>query len=144
MSIDVSAIHHFTIGCRPEDLPVLLDFYQGTLGLRAGYRPALRHPGHWLYAAGTDGQAIVHLNALRQDSPPPEGGPVDHVALKAHGLVSTREALRAANVAFSETPLKGTTLHQLFLNDPLGLRVELNFDLEAETETETEATRPRT
>jgi hypothetical protein len=57
---------------------------------------------------------------------------VDHVALKAHGLEATREALRAAEVAFRETPLKGTSLHQVFLQDPLGLTVELNFDLAVE------------
>lgn len=131
MSVEVSAIHHFTIGCAPEDLPVLRDFYAGTLGLREGYRPALRHPGYWLYAGE---HAIVHLNALHQASPSASHGPgpLDHVALKAHGLDATREALRAANVGFSETPLKGTSLHQVFLNDPLGLRVELNFDLEVE------------
>jgi catechol 2,3-dioxygenase-like lactoylglutathione lyase family enzyme len=128
MSVDVSAIHHFTIGCAREDLPVLLDFYAGTLGLQEGYRPALRHPGHWLYAGG---HAILHLNALLQVSPS-SVGPVDHVALKAHGLVLTREALRAANVPFRETPLTGTNLHQVFLNDPLGLTVELNFDLDVE------------
>lgn len=131
MSVEVSAIHHFTIGCAPEDLPVLRDFYAGTLGLREGYRPALRHPGYWLYAGE---HAIVHLNALHQTSPSASRdlAALDHVALKAHGLNSTREALRAANVAFSETPLKGTSLHQVFLHDPLGVKVELNFDLEAE------------
>ena len=131
MNPSVSAIHHFTIGCAPEDLPVLLDFYTGTLGLANGYRPALRYPGHWLYA---DGQAIVHLNALHQTSPPKGSGAFDHVALKAHGLASTRQALRTAQVPFSETPLKGTSLHQVFLNDPLGLKVELNFDLAAEAD----------
>jgi catechol 2,3-dioxygenase-like lactoylglutathione lyase family enzyme len=129
MSVHISAIHHFTIGCAPDDLPVLLDFYSGTLGLEEGYRPALRNPGHWLYAGG---QAVVHLNALLTASPSRDGGPLDHIAFKAHGLVTTREALRAANVQFSETPLKGTRLHQVFLNDPLGLKVELNFDVDTE------------
>jgi catechol 2,3-dioxygenase-like lactoylglutathione lyase family enzyme len=129
MSVDISAIHHFTIGCALDDLPVLLDFYSGTLGLKEGYRPALRNPGHWLYAGG---HAIVHLNALLTASPSRNGGPLDHIAFKAQGLVTTREALRAANVQFNETPLKGTRLHQVFLNDPLGLKVELNFDVDAE------------
>ncbi|MDB5818191.1 MAG: glyoxalase/bleomycin resistance protein/dioxygenase [Rhizobacter sp.] len=129
MTAGVSAIHHFTIGCAPADLPLLLDFYTRTLGLQEGYRPALRHPGHWLYA---DGHAIVHLNALLQASPGRHGGPLDHVALTARGLVSTRNALSAAGVPFSESPLTGTSLHQVFLDDPFGLRVELNFDLEAE------------
>ena len=35
---------------------------------------------------------------------------------------------------FSETPLTGTRLHQVFLTDPLGLKVELNFDLDAEAQ----------
>lgn len=129
MSIDVTALHHFTIGCAPEDLPPLLAFYAGTLGLHDGYRPALRHPGHWLYAGG---HAVVHLNALLTRSPERQGGAVDHIALKAHGLAATRQALTAAEVPFSETALKGTRLHQVFLQDPLGLKVELNFDLDAE------------
>lgn len=129
MSAAVSAIHHFTIGCAVGDLPMLLAFYTRTLGLQEGYRPALRHPGHWLYA---DGQAIIHLNALLESSPSADVGPLDHVALKAHGLIPTREFLRAANVPFTESPLTGTTLHQVFLKDPLGLRIELNFDLDVE------------
>jgi catechol 2,3-dioxygenase-like lactoylglutathione lyase family enzyme len=128
MSADVSALHHVTIGCAPEDLPRLLDFYTTTIGLQEGYRPALRHPGHWLYA-GTE--AIVHLNALLAQTPP-QHGPVDHVALKAHGLVSTRQLLRDAHIEFSEKPLNGTSLHQVFLKDPLGLTIELNFDLAVE------------
>ena len=129
MSIDIAAIHHITIGCASEDLPGLLRFYSGILGLKKGYRPELLHPGYWLYA---DGQAIVHLNALLASSPSRDGGPVNHVALKACGLNATRAALRLANTPFSETPLKGTSLHQVFVSDPLGLRVELNFDLDKE------------
>lgn len=128
MSVSVSGLHHVTIGCAPGDLPVLLDFYTTTLGLQEGYRPALRHPGHWLYA---DGQAVVHLNALLPLTPTGRG-PVDHLALKAHDLAATRRLLQQAQVPFSETPLKGTTLYQVFVQDPLGLTVELNFDLEAE------------
>ena len=128
MSLDVSALHHVTIGCAPDDLPRLLDFYTGTIGLQQGYRPALRHPGHWLYVGD---EAIVHLNALLPATPPPRG-PVDHVALKAHGLDTTRRMLRDANIDFSEKPLDGTTLYQVFLQDPLGLTVELNFDLAVE------------
>ena len=129
MSVDVAAIHHITIGCAPGDLPALLDFYAGKLGLKEGYRPALRHPGHWLYAGE---RAIIHLNALLATTPSRSGGSLDHVALQARGLASTRRSLREANVRFTETPLKGTSLHQVFVEDPLGLRVELNFDLDVE------------
>lgn len=127
--IQVGAIHHFTIGCAVGDLPLLRDFYTRTLGLEEGFRPDLRHPGHWLYAGG---QAILHLNALLPATPSRAGGPLDHVALKARDLAATRAALRAAGVPFDESALKDTRLHQVFLCDPLGLRVELNFDLDIE------------
>ena len=130
MTIPVSGIHHFTIGCAPGDLPVLLQFYTTMLGLKEGYRPALRHPGHWLYAGD---HAIVHLNALHQSTPAQGSGPLDHIALTSHGLQSARAALQAANIPFTEKPLAGTTLHQVFLHDPLGLQIELNFDMMAES-----------
>lgn len=131
MSIDIAAVHHVTIGCAPGDLPALHAFYTGVLGLREGYRPALRHPGFWLYAGD---QAIVHLNALRASTPSREGGPLDHVAFKGDDLQATRSALLAARVPFRETPLAGTTLHQVFVEDPLGLSIELNFDLADEAQ----------
>ena len=131
--VDISGIHHFTVGCAPGDLPALLDFYTAKLGLKEGHRPALRHPGHWLYAGD---HAIIHLNALLPATPTGGGGPLDHVALQARGLSTTRRALHAANLPFTESPLTGTTLHQVFVQDPLGLRVELNFDLSVETEAE--------
>ena len=140
MISEVSGIHHFTIGCAPHDLPMLLEFYTRTVGLQQGYRPALRFPGHWLYAGG---QAIVHLNAMLQTTPGRNTSPLDHIALKAHGLNSTRWALRAANVRFSESPLAGTSLHQVFLEDPLGLKLELNFDLAVEGHADGSGAGPR-
>lgn len=129
MIANVSTLHHFTVGCAPADLPVLLAFYTRTLGLTEGYRPDLRNPGYWLYA---EGHALVHLNALLKETPERGGGGLDHIALVAHGLLSTRESLQAAGIHFDESPLKGTHLHQVFLEDPLGLKLELNYDLEAE------------
>ena len=75
--IHVSALHHVTIGCAPEDLPRLLAFYTTTIGLQQGYRPALRHPGYWLYAGGhaiallcTD-VSLLHLPAAGLAPLPP-------------------------------------------------------------------------
>ena len=129
MMTHVSGIHHFTVGCSPGDLPVLLAFYTRTLGLKQGYRPDLRNPGYWLYAGQ---HAIVHLNALQKDTPPRARNAFDHIALAAHGLLSTRDALRENGIDFDEAHLKGTHLDQVFVEDPLGLKLELNFDLEAE------------
>ena len=119
-------LHHVTAVA--TDPTRNLAFYRDVLGLSVGPRPGFDSEGYWLYAGG---HAIVHLNALLPQTPP-EHGPVDHVALMAHGLDATRKQLREAHIPFAETPLKGTTLYQVFLQDPLGLRVELNFDLSVE------------
>lgn len=136
MTAHITALHHFTVGCAPAELPVLLAFYTRTLGLTDGHRPPLRFPGHWLYA---DGHAIVHLNALHATAFERGVSAFDHIALSAHGLEATRTALRQAGTPFHESPLSGTRLHQVFLQDPLGLKVELNFDLEAEELQDTSA-----
>jgi catechol 2,3-dioxygenase-like lactoylglutathione lyase family enzyme len=130
MSASISGLHHFTIGCAPGELPALLQFYTQGVGLEKGHRPPLRHPGHWLYCGG---RAILHLNALHPEQHPVYGlGSVDHVSFRAHGLDATRAALLAAGISFTEIPLAGTDLHQLFLHDPLGTKVELTFDMLAE------------
>jgi catechol 2,3-dioxygenase-like lactoylglutathione lyase family enzyme len=131
MYADISGLHHFTIGCAPSELPALLAFYTGTIGLQDGFRPALRHPGHWLYCGG---RAILHLNALLAEQHEAYGmGSVDHVSFHAHGLERTRAALRDANVSFSDIPLSGTFIQQIFLRDPIGTKVELTFDLQTES-----------
>ncbi|RYF54380.1 MAG: hypothetical protein EOO27_23855 [Comamonadaceae bacterium] len=104
-------------------------FLHPHAGLTQGYRPDLRNPGYWLYAGG---HAIAYLNALLPQTPARGGGGFDHIALVAHGLVSTRASLRAAGIAFEESPLNGTHLRQVFVEDPLGLKLELNVDLGAE------------
>ena len=130
MSACVSGLHHVTIGCTAQKLATLAWFYTGCIGLQDGLRPALRFPGHWLYI---NDQAVLHLNALLDDAHPPYGlSTVDHVSFRAHGLAATREWLRSEKIEFSEIPLSGTRLHQVFLRDPVGTRVELTFDLDEE------------
>ena len=36
--------------------------------------------------------------------------------------------LKSLNITFEEKPIPGMSAHQIFLNDPAGNRVELNFD----------------
>lgn len=123
----VVGLHHVTIGCAAKDLPTLLQFYTEVIGLRNGSRPSLRFPGHWLYVE--DG-AILHLNALLDEDHPQYGlSTIDHVSFRARNLRALREHLNSTGVRFTEVPLSGTTLHQVFLFDCVGTKVELTFDL---------------
>jgi hypothetical protein len=54
----VRQLNHFTLRCRPHDLPGLKAFCCAVLGLAEGPRPAFGFDGHWLYS---EGQPIVHL-----------------------------------------------------------------------------------
>ncbi|MCW8175586.1 hypothetical protein D8B25_09405 [Verminephrobacter aporrectodeae subsp. tuberculatae] len=123
-------IDHFTLRVAADSLPVLLDFYSRVLRLREGDRPPFPFPGHWLYA---DAQALVHLAGNAPDGEPAPAdalptGKLNHVSLRTCGLKSAREHLAAQGVDWQEASVPGVALHQLFLRDPVGLRIELTFD----------------
>ena len=124
----VDALHHFTIQCTPAELPPLVDFYTRVLRLTVGARPEIPAPGAWLYAQG---QPIVHLYAhLAQPVPPAQlhvTGHLDHISFRSHGLPEMRRHLTALGVPFAEAPIPGWNIHQLFLHDPRGLKIELTF-----------------
>jgi catechol 2,3-dioxygenase-like lactoylglutathione lyase family enzyme len=123
----VAHLHHYTIRCTPAELPPLLDFYTRVMRLEVGARPEIPAPGAWLYA---EGQPIVHLYAhLAQPDPTtqPVTGPLDHIAFRARGLQAMREHLTQQSVSFAEAPIPGWDIHQLFLHDPRGLKIELTF-----------------
>ena len=129
----VSALDHFTIRCNEADLEPLRDFYTRHIGLVVGDRPPIPAPGFWLYS---EGRPIVHLYAIGSAGDAARGaavtGPLDHISFRAHDLEATRTQLRAAGIAFEEAPVPEWPLHQVFLRDPTGLKIELTFHLDAE------------
>jgi catechol 2,3-dioxygenase-like lactoylglutathione lyase family enzyme len=121
----VSALHHYTIRCTPDELPPLVDFYTRVMRLETGARPDIPAPGAWLYAGG---QPIVHLYAhLSQPDPATSTGPLDHIAFRSRGLNEMRQHLQKQGVDYTEAPIPGWDIHQLFLRDPHGLKIELTF-----------------
>lgn len=130
----VNALHHFTIRCTPDELPALADFYTRVIRLEPGARPEIPAPGAWLYA---DGQPIVHLYAhlAAPDAPfEPATGHVDHISFRSNGLAEMRRHLSDLAVPFTEAPIPGWAIHQLFLHDPRGLRIEMTFWMDQEAE----------
>lgn len=130
MGLDV--LQHYTI--EPVDLEATKDFYVDVLGLTVGDRPPLNFPGYWLYSGGV---ATVHLLGPRE---PREGivvrpagvrmentGRLDHIAFGATGLAGVRERIRKNNVKFREQVLPRLGATQIFLHDPDGVGVEINF-----------------
>ena len=127
--MQIGRIDHFTLRVSPGRLPALLAFYTNVLGLSEGDRPDFPFAGHWLYA---DGRPLVHLagNAPASEAPAAPAlstGKLNHIAFFTTGLQSARERLVAHGLDWQEAPVPGMPLHQIFLQDPAGLKIELTF-----------------
>lgn len=134
-------LNHFSI--RTTDLQACERFYCGLLGLTVGPRPPFPFPGLWLYAGDTAvySNAVVHIIGLDPNDPDglkhylgdrPESslhgtGSVDHLAFFTTGLATQLQRLRDHGVAFRERSVPVLDLHQVFLDDPNGVVIELNF-----------------
>lgn len=135
------SLNHYSI--RTVDLAACERFYCGLLGLVVGPRPPFPFPGLWLYQGDTSVWANAAVHIIGIDRNDPEGlkaylgdreevslqgsGAVDHVAFFATGLPEMLARLQAHNVALRQRTVPELRLHQVFLDDPNGVVVELNF-----------------
>jgi catechol 2,3-dioxygenase-like lactoylglutathione lyase family enzyme len=130
----LNALNHYTI--KPVELEATKDFYVNVLGLEVGYRPPLAFPGYWLYCGG---QPTVHLigpRAADEGQPPRRAagtGLLDHIAFSCTGLKEMRERLRRHDVKHEERVIPRDRQTQIFLYDPDGVAVELNYPPEETT-----------
>ena len=129
-------LEHATLRVHPSQLPVLYHFYHQVLGLTECLRPPFPFPGHWL-AIEPDGVAIIHLAGNAPDDEPTPlallpTGQFNHIAFSVSGLETTRTHLQQQNITWNEAQVPHTQLHQFFLFDPIGLKIELTFDLQKE------------
>ena len=121
----LNALNHFTI--RTADLERTRTFYEELLGLEVGHRPPLGFPGYWLYCGGIP---TVHLIGPRAGDDVRNAGPTglfDHIAFSCTGLADMCTRLKGRGVAFEERVIPRDRQTQLFLHDPDGVAVELNF-----------------
>src|SRR5690349_8137620 len=113
------AIDHINIRAPKALVAELKDFYEGVLGLAAGWRPPFRSTGHWLYV---DGRPVVHLvddEAIQ--APAGARGPiVDHVAFSCTGLREFEQRLHDLKIEFRRNTVPGTPIVQLIFADPAG------------------------
>ncbi|SFM92383.1 VOC family protein [Variovorax sp. OV329] len=124
MTISVQRLHHYTLRCTADEIEELRSFYEGVLGMTAGERPQLRVPGYWMYA---NGAPLVHLFIDTPGASPANTG-FDHLAFLASDLEGSRRFLADRGVEFTEAPVPGWPLHQIFVRDPLGVKLELTFE----------------
>ena len=118
----IDAFQH--VNTRSADVERTKDFYVRP-GVRVGDRPPFASTGYWLYL-GDD--PMLHL-VQRKDGEAhhAHGGNVDHLAFHAVDLEGTKRALAEAGLPFREAIVPRDNTTQLFVRDPDGITVELNF-----------------
>ena len=122
----ILSINHIQLVAEKDLVIQLRDFYCDVVGLTEGFRPAFERFGFWLYIGDKD---VLHLITPKEgDERSPQKSSYDHMAFKADGYQDVLKKLQSLNIAFEEKPIPGMTAHQIFLRDPAGNRVELNFE----------------
>ena len=120
----VDALQHINV--RSADVDRSRDFYVNVIGLTEGLRPPLASVGYWLYL---DGTPVIHLVQHSAGGSPHTGsGVVDHVAFHGVNFEATRNRFGAQGIAFCEAVIPRDGTRQLFIHDPDGVKIELNFD----------------
>ncbi|MFO1252522.1 MAG: diguanylate cyclase [Inhella sp.] len=118
---------HYNLRAEWSVLEQLRDFYVEVVGLQAGPRPPFASRGFWLYAGGQD---VLHLSEARpgERREPHASGSFDHVAFRCRGLAACEQRLAGRGIAVRRSGVPGTGIVQLFLRDPVGNGVELQFE----------------
>jgi catechol 2,3-dioxygenase-like lactoylglutathione lyase family enzyme len=132
----LSHIEHFLVAA--DDIDATRDWYARVLGMKSGPHPDFGFPVHWMYLGDVD---IVHigpsakrageiqkkyLGRTSQDAGTGTGA-LDHIAFRATGLRVMLEHLKKEKIAFTQRRANGQALFQLFLYDPNGVKIELNY-----------------
>src|ERR1700756_674833 len=123
--VSVGVLDHFNI--RTRNLADTVRFYEDVLGLEKGDRPNFAFPGAWMYS---EGKAVVHLVDISPTSEQqkPDSGVVHHVAFASRGFDSMKQRLASTGMTFDSRQVPGGDLWQIFVHDPNGVMIELNYE----------------
>jgi len=126
----IEGLNHYNIIAPSQLMAEVREFYITIVGLEEGYRPDFGVPGHWLYAGDSPVLHLMDANAMQQKGNPSGEtgtGNLDHIAFNASDLSATEAKLIDQGQDYRKSEYPNFNLTQLFLRDPIGLGVELNF-----------------
>jgi catechol 2,3-dioxygenase-like lactoylglutathione lyase family enzyme len=126
--METVGLHHFNITAPSELLEQVRDFYVEVLGLIIGHRPSFMTNGVWLYAGG---DPIVHLTVCSEVDSRASGeigrNYFDHIAFSCRGLSGLVKRLEQLKTPYELIEIASLGQIQIFVRDPAGVGVELNF-----------------
>lgn len=134
-------LQHFLI--QTIDMPATVAWWEQVIGMSQGPHPDFGFPVVWLYLEGRDvlhitpgaGQISAERAAyLAPDNDQLRGsGVVDHLAFHATDLPAMLALLDARRIPYTSRQPHDGGLFQVFMHDPNGVKVELNFPGEEAT-----------
>ena len=123
----LNTLHHFTI--LSEDVGETAAFFKDVLGLSDGYSPELGFPVKWLYLGGEPVIHVVHPET--RDIPEAcDTGCIDHVAFNCTDYTAVKTRIEVNNANHREQTQPEIGVHQIFVDCPGGVWIELVFDIE--------------
>lgn len=127
----IEALDHINVVT--ADLDGTARFYSELFGLERRNAPPPLTPDNaqWMHDGGDC--AIFHINSVecprtfeRAVAPGPTGS-IHHIALRCSGYDEMVERLRARGLDYQPNEVPAIGLRQLFVMDPNGVLLELNF-----------------
>jgi catechol 2,3-dioxygenase-like lactoylglutathione lyase family enzyme len=142
----IRKLEHYNI--RTTKFEDTVRFYVDVLGMRNDRAPMAPpdFPATWIF--DDSGTAVVHLTPVDPADPensyakisqyrggpdlmdPPAfrgSGAIDHVAFECEGYGEVLSRLRSAHIPYAETHFAQVNMRQIFIKDPNGVTLELNF-----------------
>ena len=115
------------VNIRTVNLERMVAWYEDVLGLRSGPRPEFPVPGAWLYLAET---CVIHL--IEADPPPTlytegESLRMEHMAFRADDMDAFVSKLEERGIAYKLFPFEALDIVLVFLRDPDGNRIHVDF-----------------
>lgn len=133
----IQRMDHFTVVT--DRIEATLAFYE-HLGLVAGERPDFGIRGAWLYAGGHPVLHVVEVLAM----PTPRRGALDHMAFRGNNIAGLLQILQRERIGYRLLRLpRPWSTWQVFLEDPNGVEVEIDFDATERVPTELKDGTPR-
>jgi catechol 2,3-dioxygenase-like lactoylglutathione lyase family enzyme len=130
----IRALDHVNIRTKQVDATVA--FFRDALGMAVTAPPGMKPGVRAAWVLDGAGKAVVHIGDA--DAPYPTdsqvpftpargGGSVHHIAFNCDNYPAVQERLARSGIAAAESHMAQIGLRQIFVHDPNGVFVELNF-----------------
>lgn len=122
--MDIKLLEH--VNLRTADIHRLEKWYCQVLGLKPGYRPPFKSTGRWLYAGNIP---MIHLLEVK-DQKLCDDPTIEHFAMRVSGLKDFLQTLEEVNILYRTVRLPELRVFQIYITDPDGNTMHLDFSPE--------------